>query len=545
MLFLPNIVGRWQPSQVSETSQYSRPVAQPSGCDARKYHLLRDFYLIETLVLCLLVALCVARFWLMPLPASFWVDESVTAFVVANPHDPSFAIAPQVPLSIYYLFPQISTALLGTSEIAFRLPSLLMMLIALWVMARLAARLIHPDAAWFVVLACFSMRGLNFEAIDARPYALGILVASSSLLLLVRWFDNGRWIDALWFVIAAALLWRVHLIFWPFYLIYGIYAATRLIRRETPVRLGQLLAVFSALVLLLLPVAMEAIGFLRQASGHVIADLPTRRDLKHAVEFSFVALCPVAAWLIWRLTGRKTERLQWSASSLALCLCWWLVVPIAIFAFSWISGNSVFVPRYYSEAAPGVAFAAAALSALFLPKRWWRPVAIAFGLGVLILVGDWRDPFPTHSPSHWREASQAIAAAGAQAGTPVICPSPFVEAQLPVWHPDYPIPNFLSCHLLRYSFPGNKYLFPYASSAGAEKFAGELAESKLAPNQRFFIYGGDRNVHYWRDWFAQQPELAGWSYRSLGNFGDVDAILFEAPRPGSLASLAPSSSFSR
>ncbi len=54
---------------------------------------------IETGILCLLVALCVVRFWLMPLPSSFWVDESVTAYVVQNPHDPSFVIAPQVPLS--------------------------------------------------------------------------------------------------------------------------------------------------------------------------------------------------------------------------------------------------------------------------------------------------------------------------------------------------------------------------------------------------------------------------------------------------------------
>src|SRR5208283_4015799 len=101
----------------------------------------------------------------------------------------------------------------------------------------------HPDAAWFVVLACLSLRGLNFEAIDARPYALGILVVSASLLSLVRWLDRARWIDALWFVIAAALLWRVQLVFWPFYAVYGIYAAVRLARRETPLRLPQLLAV--------------------------------------------------------------------------------------------------------------------------------------------------------------------------------------------------------------------------------------------------------------------------------------------------------------
>ncbi len=419
--------------------------------------------------------------------------------------------------------------MLGTSEVAYRLPSLVMMAIALWLITRLTARLIHPHAAWFVVLACFSLRGLNFEAIDARPYALGILVASASILFLARWLDRAQWIDALWFATAAALLWRVQLVFWPFYLVYGIYAAVRLIRHETPVQIQSLLAVYFAVGLVLLPVALESLSILRQAGAHVIVKLPTRRDLIHGVEFSFVALCPVAAWLLRRLIGRQAKPVRCGGSSLVLCLSWWSVAPVAIFAFSWITGNSVFVARYYSEAAPGVAFAAAALSALFLPARWWKPVSIAFGIGVLIVVGDWTQFWPIHSQSRWRAASQAITAAGAQSGTPVICPSPFVEAQSPLWYPNYPMPDFLSCHLLFYPFPGTKHLFPFLSSPEAERSAAGLVQSRLAPARRFFLYGGRNNVRYWRDWFAGQPKLAGWSNHSLGNFGDVDAVVFEAP----------------
>ena len=292
---------------------------------------------IETGILCLLVALCVVRFWLMPLPSSFWVDESVTAYVVQNPHDPSFVMAPQVPLSIYYFFPRLSTAVLGTSVVAYRLPSLVMMAIALWLITRLTARLIHPHAAWFVVLACFSLRGPNFEAIDARPYALAILVASASILFLVRWLDRAQWIDALWFATAAALLWRVQLVFWRCYLVYGIYAAVRLVRHETPVQIRSLLAVYFAVGLVLLPVALESLSILRQAGAHVIVKLPTRRDLIHGVEFSFVALCPVAAWLLRRLIGRQAKPVRCGGSSLVLCLSWWSVAPVAIFAFSWIT----------------------------------------------------------------------------------------------------------------------------------------------------------------------------------------------------------------
>src|ERR1700758_1888520 len=93
----------------------------------------------------LLLAACITRLWLMPLPSSFWVDEMATVFVVQHgPNHPSFAVAPQVPDSIYYQLPRLSETLFGFSEIAYRFPSVLLMGLALFLIARIAARLIHP-----------------------------------------------------------------------------------------------------------------------------------------------------------------------------------------------------------------------------------------------------------------------------------------------------------------------------------------------------------------------------------------------------------------
>jgi 4-amino-4-deoxy-L-arabinose transferase-like glycosyltransferase len=113
---------------------------------------------------------------------------------------------------------------LGFSEVVYRIPSVLAVGLALFLIARLAARLIHPQAGWFAAFACLSLGGFNYEAADARPYGLGTAVFAASLLFLVRWFDRGRWIDALFFAAGAALLWRVHLIYWPFYAIFEAYA---------------------------------------------------------------------------------------------------------------------------------------------------------------------------------------------------------------------------------------------------------------------------------------------------------------------------------
>ena len=183
---------------------------------------------IVTLLLGLLLAACITRFWLMPLNSSFWVDEMATVFVVQHgPNHPSLAVAPQVPDSIYYRLPQFSQSLFGFSEVSYRLPSVLLMGIALFLIARLAARLIGSHAAWFAVFACLSMRGINDQAADARPYALGTCLAAASLLFLIRWLDSARWWDAALFIVCAALLWRVHLLFWPFYIVLALYTVVR------------------------------------------------------------------------------------------------------------------------------------------------------------------------------------------------------------------------------------------------------------------------------------------------------------------------------
>ena len=118
----------------------------------------------------ILLALCMVRLWITPLPSSFWVDEAETAFIAQHGYnDPSLAIVPQVTASVYYWLPRATYKIFGFSEIAERLPSLLAMALALLLIARLAVRLIHPDAGWFAVFACLTLRAFNYEAANARP----------------------------------------------------------------------------------------------------------------------------------------------------------------------------------------------------------------------------------------------------------------------------------------------------------------------------------------------------------------------------------------
>ncbi len=455
----------------------------------------------------------------MPLGSSFWVDEMATVFVVEHgAGDPSLQVAPQVPQSIYYSI--VGPVVWGRSEIAYRLPSVLFMALALLFAGLLAARLIHPDAWWLAIFACFALKGIDYEAANARPYAMGMCVAAAALYFLVRWLDRQSLWDAAVFVILGALLWRVHLIFWPFYLVFLVYAVLRV----KDVSWLQIVSVFGLMGILLLPVAIRALELNAQAKQHVVAEQPAWMALWHALRPIIVVSAVLGAWIWSRFA---LPRAAISASAAALIAGWWLWHPVALFAFSRFTGNSLFVPRYIALSIPGTAMAATAAAALFLPARSWKPAAMLMGICALVLFGQWTEVWPPHHNSDWRAAARELNELGLPPSTPVICPSPFVEARPPAWTPDYKLPGFLYAHLLVYPLAGNAVLFPFSPTPEAEDYAIALVKGTLPGAGRFVIYGGNGPVHFWRDWFEKRPELDGWSHRNLGQFRDVDVVLFE------------------
>jgi hypothetical protein len=475
--------------------------------------------------LLVLAVVCFVRLWLMPLGSSFWIDEMATVFVVEHGgDDPSLKVAPQVPQSIYYSAAR--AVVWGRSEIAYRLPSILFMALALMFVGLLASRLIHPDAWWFAIFACFALRGINYEAANARPYAMGMCVAAAGLYFLVRWLDAGRLWDVALFVILAALLWRVQLIFWPFYFVFVVYSVLRVKDRGW----WRVAIAFGIVGVLLIPVAMRAIQLNAGAKQHVVVDQPTWLNLEHSLRTLLVVAAGLGAWIWSRFAGER-GRPAIPVSAVALILAWWLWHPLALFAFSRITGTSVFVPRYTSLSLPGTAIAATLAAAWFLPSRFWKPAALVLGACALILFGQWTELWPAHHNSDWRGAALAVNELRLPPSTPVICPSPFVEARPPAWTPDYLMPGFLYAHLLVCPLRfGNAVLFPFATSPEAEDYAQALAQGAIPAAGSFVIYGGNGQAHFWRDWFERRPELAGWSHRSLGPFRDVDVVVFERMR---------------
>ena len=469
-----------------------------------------------------LLAILIARLWLMAMPSSLWTDEIATAFVARFPNHPSLAIVPPYTQSVYYLLPRMMDRLMGFSEIGYRIPSVLAMGLALWFVARIAASLIHPGAGWFAVFTCLAIRDIDYFAVDAKPYAPGVCCAAGAIYFLARWLHSAKWTDAALFLAFAALLWRLQEVFWPFYLVFGLYALARVALKESRVSIAGILAVFAMLALALLPVALRALALYGQARVHAFAPAPGLHDawrlLKPGIELAGV--CGAAAWLLGKWTGARI-------SAVALALAWWLLTPLTIFAFSRLSGTSLFVPRYLSLSLPGAALTAVAAAALWMPGRLWRPASIAMAAAALAFAGNWRTLWPDHDPAGWRAPSEYVSGNVIGPDTPVLCTSPFIEAAPPVWRPDYPLPGFLYAQLWAYPLRGKPYLLPFSPSIQATDYATEIAAETLPSSRRFVLFGSIASVEYWRKWLLARPELQGWGSYTR-DFGQIRVIVFSA-----------------
>lgn len=481
-----------------------------------------------TPLLAFLLLACIVCFWISLLPESFWLDETVTAFVIRHgTGHPSLAAGPRLDQTIYYWLPRVSQALLGFSEFSLRLPSLAASLVSLLLIGRFAARFIHPHAAWVAVFLCFIPHEFTRQATDARPYGLGTCVALTALWFLIRWLDRGGWRDAVLFALFAALLLRVHLIYWPFYMVFVSYALVRWVRKETPVS-GRWLAVVGAVVAAsLAPLVPVTLDLLRDEKVHVVTAPPSLTNILSGFEIPLIGAAGVSVWLLARLLRWPRERRPPTLSGIVLLLIWWLWQPGCLLVASWITGNSVFLPRYFSLALPGMILVCTLAAGFSIPGRAWKPVAVALGLGVLA-VNFWKAPFPPSRNSHWREAARAVNELVRDSGMPVICPSPFVEAEPPVWTPRYLLPGFIYAHLDAYPIGGRTILLPARGEPEGEQYARTVIGESAVPAGRFIVYGGIYGVKLWVRWFAVQPELAGWKRQNIGSFGDVVVELFEA-----------------
>lgn len=479
-----------------------------------------------------LILLLAAVSWLPHLSNSLWLDETMSYWVIQDGFAESIDRAVhQQPQPAYYIFLWAWVQLFGTSEIALRIPSLLAMLGACFLLARLGSALLGDRESGCLAAIVFASSWSVFrESVDARSYALGLFVLLALTASLLRWLDSGGWRPAWLCGVLAALLPHLHLFFALVYPALAVYGILRF--GSSPARRGEVGVVVACLAtgaLFYLPVAL---ALAEHASSYSFAPSPDA----HALFTIFVWPAPVVGLLIGFAAagmlaarsvppggGARQGSAPIRASSLEVdratgfLLALWVFLPLLLlFLFSTLSDASVFIRRYLIAAVPGVALLYAwALRGI--PSARARMVAASLVVLTSFALHERpQDDFRTAA----LEVRSFLAAEGA---APVLLASGLIEGQDESWLRDPALSGYLNAPTDYY--PMGERVIALPRKMRGQPLALEILESVMPAHSRFAVVEWTGNGADVLGWIA--PRAARLGYRvERRNFGVVRVALF-------------------
>jgi mannosyltransferase len=437
--------------------------------------------------------------------SGLWQDETATWWVVKDgiPEAAARSWTWSGQSVLYYATAWLSKHLAPYTglEISLRLPSLVCMAVAAWLLYRLGRRLAGTAVGAVAALAFLCLPEVAFAAIDARPYALALMLLLASTLFLVRWVDGGRARDAALYVATAALVVYAHYLFALALVPHAVYAARR----------ARLLAgLWAAVGALCLPLAGQVLHFYQTRHAHSFALTPAPESYFTAIAPPALAGAVLLAIVLRRPKPDAPSPLPWN-----FLFAWLLVPTTLVFALSLFTDVKLFVPRYLLGCAP-----AAALLAAWAIVRCSavRPAAavLVLALGVRVLQTG-----PNHGGEDWRGAMRALAAE-AKPGDKLLIATGFVEGAGAAMRDSY----------LHDALFAPQVVYPVPAFTGLpNKFDAAFIPGDLPSYPRVFLVThrvtiggyatGLEYEHYVED------KLAGFHARELGQATGISVIAFE------------------
>lgn len=307
---------------------------------------------LENIVYLLALAISVA-IWFSAIGSPLWLDEALSYWKISRGFSRIF-VRTDISLPTYYVILWVTKTLFGSSEIVLRIPSVLAMLAATYVLYRSAREFFAQDVALIATIFFCLHPIVAFAAIDARPYAFGILTVNCAFLCLLLWMRTHALKYAIGFGIAAASIFYFHYLLSVVLLAFAlIFAAVK--GREWKSFARQTAAAFVAFTLMMLPVVPRLLLLFQTGQSHVFSDSPHIEDLiatfdmgKLLVLFGITALL-AAACRKAAVPENEPEMTGWVCLLMAF-------IPIGIlYGVSVLTPIHVFVERWRLEAIPGIA----------------------------------------------------------------------------------------------------------------------------------------------------------------------------------------------
>ncbi|MBN8550569.1 MAG: glycosyltransferase family 39 protein, partial [Deltaproteobacteria bacterium] len=419
----------------------------------------------------LVLACCaIAALWLPLLHRSLWLDELQTAWVVGGTlHDTaSRAFHTQGFTPFYYFILWALRPILGMGEIGLRLPSLLLTLGSALLVYRLGRALLPAAQAALAVLFFVCIDSVIDTAVTARPYALALFFSLLSMYSFERWLCFGLRRHKFTYVVSTICLIYAHFLFAAILALEFLYWA--LFRSRSKVRAISLVGACLYIFIGLVPTIPQIQSMLIKRALMAIARMPTLSDLiLNCLPWLSLVAVVIAYFLAVGCTP-KEQAVQVEDSApperrLLVFLALWAVMPaFLLFAASYFLGSSVFMPRYFEWASPGVALFGAALMTRLKSERARLLLPVFFTLFCVI-----SEFTKDREPEDWRSATTELQQLRGDKGAPLLFYSGVVESSNAEWLTE-PIKQgqFLS-PILYYRVAQPVFLLPFEFSSEQAK----------------------------------------------------------------------------
>jgi len=401
-------------------------------------------------------------FFIPSMTRSLWIDETITYWVIKDGFRDVFyrAIHFQGQSPFYYLIVWCFIQVLGHTEWVLRLPSLLALIVACIFLYKLGLLFFNREGGLISALGFISLWALIGQlsggGCSARPYELAVMFSILSVFCFVLWIKTGQTRHQIAYIIASAATCYAHILFAPILFVHFCYF---LINREngSKVSFSKLFLTFGLVGLSLLPNAYQLMLLIDKKGLLSIPTIPSVINLIYAWFPRGLFIPLIAAFLITRIIEKKMywRRTAFFSKQFLFFLIWFFFPALFWFITSIISGNSLFLYRYYCWSSSAIALVIASLIISVAPERARTIAVVSFSM--LFILTSIICPKPLED---WRAATDYVNANNISNKGPVLLWPGLIEQGNWQWSKKSDNQNYLLAPFSFYSIQKKAILVP-------------------------------------------------------------------------------------
>lgn len=462
--------------------------------------------------------------WLLAIRSPLWLDETGSYWQISAGLSQIWSRQFETisfPAYSYILW--LSTKLIGTSEVALRIPSLLAMLVAVYLLYRVGERLFGREIGTIAAIVFCLNPIVVFEAIDVRPYAFAILLTNAAMLLLLRIRTSDSTRLAFFFGLAAAgiayfqFLYVAILPAFALCLLYFKGFTGKTVWR-------QYAAAVIGLTLGFLPLVPGLLDLFRTAKSHVFETAPSALDLLWTLAPGGLIFLEIALLiLIARLTVGADRKTHYATWQMLFCGSMALIPILILFGTSAATPIHLFVARHRLIAVPGISLCWAMLLGSFRLRALRVVVCAAY---VTIWgVAYFASPAAARHEYTWKFALQVAERNASVDDAPVLVCSDFPEADYVAMPLEAAKESKLFAPLSYYRLSVPVAPLPRSLNAEAIRVGSHFLKDAELRHERFLAMAyvpSEETLH----WLARKAGRR-YSVHSLGIYDGVKVLEFQ------------------